>query len=214
MNYSMNDMEHSVDRRQVLKLGAGAAAAATAVALVPTGSASAAPSAPSRAVPAQTKKSIGTAGFERLWGASFKTQTQIVNGKRKRVRVKVLRTRAVWEGTDTKTLDKGGLCHWLGTAPPLANGNCVLFGHRTKARGLLRNVHRVKSNDRFVLSINGQSKTYSVVQPKVIIGSKDFAQAINWGDKNKSYITLVACTKPNGMPSSTKHRFLVRLVEV
>ena len=202
-------MEQGVDRRQALKLGVGAVAAVAAVGAIPAVKAQA---ATRTAVPAATpvKKPIGTVAIDRLWGHFTKTTyvTVIVNGKKKRKAVKstVYRTRNVWSGTDTKTLNKGGLCHWIGTAAPLTNGNCLMFGHRTSAGGLMRNVNKIQAGDKVVLSINGVTKTYSVAVPKTIIGKKDFAQAINYGNTTHSYLTLVACTKQNGLPTSLSFR--------
>jgi len=211
-------MDRGVDRRQVLKLGAGAAAAVAAVGAIPTVKAHAATRA---ATPAATPKKlpIGTMSIDRLWGHYTKTTYvyEVVNGKRKRKAIKttVYRTRNVWSGTDKTTLNKGGMCHWIGTATPLSNGNCLMFGHRTSAGGLMRNVHKIKLNDKVVLTITGVgTKTYNVVVPKTIIGKKDFAQAINYGNTTKSYLTLVACTKQTGLPTSLNFRFLVRCVEV
>lgn len=205
-------MDQSVDRRQVLKMGAGAAAVAAAASVLPVTAADAAPKAPK-------KVAIGTMALERLWGYYYKYSYvyETVNGKRRRktIKTKVLRTRSVWSGTDKTTLNKGGMCHWIGTASPLGKGNCVMFGHRTSAGGLLRNVHKIKIGDLVVLTINGQgSKTYQVVDLPPVIGSRDFASAINWGDKSKSNLTLVACTKTNRLPTSTKFRLLVRCTEV
>ncbi len=184
-------MDQSVDRRQVLKFGAGVVVAAAGASVLP-----------SQADAAPVKKSIGSAGIERLWG--FKNKKK-----------KILKTKSVWSGTDKPTLNKGGLCHWIGTAQPLANGNCVLFGHRTAAGGLLRSSHKMKLGDKIVISITGKgTKTYQVAELPTVIGSRDFASAINWGDKTKANVTLVACTKANKMPSSTKFRLLIRATEV
>jgi len=194
-------MDQSVDRRQVLKVGAGVVVAAAAVSVLPAHA------------DAVVKKPVGSAGIERLWGFSNKKK-------------KILKTKAVWIGTDKATLNKGGLCHWIGTPKPLAKGNCVLFGHRTTAGGLLRLSHKIKVGDKIVLTITGQgTKTYVVVRdttnatstaasPTAVIGSRDFAQAINWGDKTKANLTLVGCTKTNKLPTSTKFRLLIRATEI
>lgn len=207
----------TVDRRQVLKIGAGAAAAVAAASVLPS-RADAAPKAP-EAPRAPKPVAYGKVGFSRLWGSTtVYTKTYYTDSRgRKRVKyvkTKKLRTKGLYEGTSTPVLNTGGVCHWIGTAAPFTKGNCVLFAHRTSKGGPLRNIHKVKLNDDIVIEINGVSKTYRVTSPKEIITSKDFAKAINHGDNQKSYITLVACTKPNGLPTSTKYRFLVRAVEI
>lgn len=200
-----------VDRRQVMKLGAGAVVGAAAV--------SALPALKAEASHLPKIVAVGKVGFSRLWGTTIKSTKEYYYDSRGRrrvryIRTRILKTKGLYIGTDKATLNKGGLCHWVGTPAIMSNGNCVLFGHRTSARGPLRNVHKIKLNDEFVLEYGGQTKTYRVVEPKTIIGSRDFAQAINWGDRDKSYVTLVACTKPNGSPTSTKFRFLVRAVAI
>jgi len=195
-------MAEGVDRRRLLKAGARAAAGAAMIVV--------APALPTEA--AELKKvAIGKIAVERLWGSY--TTSKTVNGHP--TKVKVLRTRSVWSGHDTRTLNRGGMCHWSGTASPLSNGNCVLFGHRTSHGGLLRNLHKVKLNDRVVLEIAGTgSKTYRVVSLPPVISSKDLAIALNWGDTSASYLTLLACSKANRLPTSLKFRLFVRCVEV
>ena len=193
-------MDQAVDRRQVLKVGAGAAVAVAAAGAVTNVLPDAAGAAPKKPVE-KVGRQLGTIGIERLWGWSNKKK-------------KILKAKRVYDGTNNKTLNTGGMCHWIGTPMPLAHGNSVLFGHRTAHGAPLRNTHKMKIGDRIVITIGAVKKEYVVVEPPSVIGSKDFARAINWGDKTKANITLVACTKPNLLPTSTKYRLLIRATEI
>ena len=187
-------MEHSLDRRQMLKVGAGLVVGVGAASLFTTAQADASPMKPA------VKQPVGSIAVERLWGAT------------RRHGVRVLNTKGVWEGTDTPTLNRGGLCHWIGTAKPQTLGNCVLFGHRTAAGGPLRRSEILAPGDAIYLRIGNTTQKFVVSEPPSVIGSRDFAKAINWGDPSKVNLTLVACTKLNKRPTSTAFRLLVRAV--
>ena len=197
-------MDLSLDRRQMLKAGAGlaagVAAASTVGSMLGAGVADAAPAKPKPPKP----KLVGSIAIEKLWGS------------KKVKKVKVLNTKGVYEGTDKTTLNTGGICHWIGTTAPLGLGNCVLFGHRTAAGGPLRNTHKLKPGDQIVLKIGSNQKTYSVVEPPSVIGKREFSKAINWGDQSQANLTLVACTKPNPpyLPTSTDFRLLIRCTAI
>jgi len=201
-------MRVSLDRRALLKAGGAVTLSAVGV------------SAVADRADANHATATGRIAVERLWRYYYKyVKTSYVDSRGRRrtryVKTKVLRSKNTYEGTATKTLNYGGLCHWIGTARPLSNGNCVMFGHRTSYGGPLRYTHRMKVGDQIVLEIDGQgSKTYRVAEPPKVITSRDFAEAINWGDRSRSNLTLVACTRSNGLPTSTKFRLLIRATEV
>jgi LPXTG-site transpeptidase (sortase) family protein len=183
-------------RRDALKAGAAAIAGAAVLPALATSAEAAAP----KILP------IGTASIVRLWG----TKTVKVNG----VKVKVPNTKPIYIGTDTKVLNKGGLCNWVGTAAPLTIGNCVFFGHRTTHGGLLRKLNTMVVGDEIIVTIGTQSKKYRVVEPPLVVGGKDSDSVLRWGPTDKANVTLVSCTKPNKQPTSTKFRLLVRATEV
>jgi LPXTG-site transpeptidase (sortase) family protein len=185
-----------LSRRGFLQATAGVAvtgAVASAVDLAPAGA----------AIP-----SVGSAAIVRIWGT--KSARQRIPGSTRTRTVKVPKTKPIYEGTAKKILNTGGLCHWFGTPAPLENGNCVLFGHRTSAGGPLRNSHRMKVGDPITLTVAGQTLTYYVAEKPLVIASNDFHSVAGWGNPNKPCLTLVACTKSNGMPTSTKYRLLIR----
>lgn len=174
-------------------------------ALVATGAVSALADVPAQAT---TIPSVGSVHITRLWGTRG-VREKIVGTRRYRI-VRVPRTKALYEGTDVPILDKGGLCHWPGTSSLFAPGNCVLFGHRTHAGGPLRNSHRLRVGDHIVLTSGDVSLTYTVMLKPFVIASNDVSSVVTWGDNSAPFLTLVACSKANRLPTSKKYRLLVR----
>ena len=127
---------------------------------------------------------------------------------KRRVFFRVARTRKLYEGTQKHILNRGGVSHWLGMPPPLTNGNCVLFGHRTAAGGPLRNAHRL--GDLITLTVGPDSLTYRVAEAPFVVDKDDFVSVAKWSDDTIPRITLVACSKANKKPTSTAYRLIVR----
>lgn len=174
-------------------------------ALAATGTIAALSDTPAQAA---TIPSIGAVSITRLWGTRAVRQ-KIVGTRRYRT-VRVPRTKALYAGTDNPILDKGGLCHWPGTAALFNPGNCVLFGHRTSAGGPLRNSHRLRVGDQIVLTSAGTTLTYTVMLKPFVIASNDVSSVVLWGDNSAPFLTLVSCSKANRLPTSKKYRLLVR----
>ena len=152
--------------------------------------------------------SIGSAAILKIWGA--KSVREKVPGTRRSRSVKVAKTKPIYEGTAKRILNTGGLCHWTGTAAPLEDGNCVLFGHRTSAGGPLRKSHNLKVGDPITLAIGGRSLTYYVSEKPVVVEASDLHAVAVWGPADKPCLTLVACSKLNGQATSSKYRLLIR----
>lgn len=188
-------MSTLLSRRGLLRGAAVSAATGLAVSSLDLSPANAAP------------QPVGTVAIQRIWGTKLVKQKSLDG----RVRtVKVPKTKAVHEGTTKKILNSGGLCHWAGTPEPLANGNCVLFGHRTSAGGPLRNSHRLQVGDPITLTVNQRTLTYYVTEKPLVVEANDFHSVAIWGRPDLPCLTLVACTKANGQPTSTKYRLLIR----
>lgn len=190
-------MVQILSRRQVLK-SAVAAAAAGGIAVAVGG----------QAAEAVAPAAFGTIHVRRLWGTR-RVRQRIVGTSRYRT-VTLPRTKGLFAGTEKTTLDRGGLCHWTGSAVPFAAGNCVLFGHRTSAGGPLRNSHRIRIGDPIVLTVGEAALTYYVTEKPKVISSSDVAEVMLWGDPSRPGLTLVSCTKLNKLPTSTKYRLLIR----
>ena len=190
-------LRNLLSRRRLLQTIPVAAAAAGSVAALSGTSAQAA-----------TIPSIGAASITRLW--CTRTVRQRIEGTRRYRSLRVPRTRALYEGTDVPVLNKGGLCHWPGTPALFNPGNCVLFGHRTSAGGPLRNSHRLRVGDQIVLTSGGTTLAYTVMAVPFVIASNDVSAVVSWGDNSAPFLTLVACSKANRLPTSKKYRLLVR----
>jgi hypothetical protein len=123
--------------------------------------------------------------------------------------------RLIYDGESTKILNFGGLGHLAGTPLPNQLGNCVLPGHRTSHGGPLRKAHTLVPGDTITVSTtDGVVKTYQLAEPSSIVGAADRAAVVNWGDPSVSSITLVACSKPNHMPTDVRYRLVLRFVEI
>jgi len=190
-------MVQILSRRQVLK-SAVAAAAAGGLAVVVGG----------QAAEAVAPTAFGTIHIRRLWGTK-RVRQRIVGTRRYRT-VTLPKTKGLYAGTEKTVLDRGGLCHWTGSAEPFAVGNCVLLGHRTSAGGPLRYSHRIKVGDPIVLTVGGTALTYRVTENPKVISASDVAAVFLWGDSSRPGLTLVSCTKLNKLPTSTKYRLLIR----
>ena len=188
-------MSASITRRRLVLGAAGlAVTAGTATTLGATAAGASAP--------------VGTIVIERLWGKRS-VRARIAGTSRYRTN-RVAVTKKLYEGTHKAVLNKGGLCHWFGTPKPFENGNCVLFGHRTTAGGPLRTAHRLRVGDPITLTSNGMTLTYTVAEPPVVVGAKDFTSVVGWGTSTMPCLTLVTCTMRNKLPTSTRYRLLIR----
>jgi LPXTG-site transpeptidase (sortase) family protein len=203
-------MDLSLDRRTALKAGAGAAVAVVAGTVLADSAQAATKKKPVAKKPPPPKiVSVGLVGAPRLWGL------RTVRDKKTRKRVKVPVTKKLYLGTEVRILNKGGLCHFVGTPDPNAVGNSVFFGHRTSYGGLLRKSERFKLGDQIMISYGGKTKTYAVVTVPFVVKKDDSDAVFLWTPPpDKAGITVVSCTKPNKKPTSIKYRLVVRAVEV
>jgi len=144
---------------------------------------------------------LGVAGAELLFGGSV---AEAAPGLGSVAIPRIRLVRPVYSGTSQKVLNKGGFGHWIGSAKPGTNGHCVLFAHRTSAGGPLRKANLLKAGD--VVTANGVKYT---VRKLEIIGNRQVGRALNYAGGVKR-LSLITCTKPNGTPTSTKWRLIVR----
>jgi LPXTG-site transpeptidase (sortase) family protein len=112
--------------------------------------------------------------------------------------------KSIYSGTTNTVLNRGGFGHWVGSAKPGKVGHSILFAHRTSAGGPLRKAHLLKVGDKFTAG----GVVYTV-RAKQIVGSKEKKKALNYGSAGKR-MSLITCTKPNGQPTSTKYRLIIR----
>jgi len=117
---------------------------------------------------------------------------------------KIRVNKAIYVGTSNAVLNRGGFGHWKGSAKPGQDGHCILFAHRTSAGGPLRRANLLRIGDKVVAG--GVTYTVRLTQ---IIGKNEVGKALGYGSSGKR-ISLITCTKPNGQPTSTKYRLIVR----
>jgi len=110
----------------------------------------------------------------------------------------------VYSGTSNAVLNKGGFGHWKSSAKPGATGHSILFAHRTTAGGPMRKAHLIRIGDKIL--VNGVTYT---VRAKEIIRKSEARRALTYGSSGRR-LSLITCTKANGLPTSTAYRLIIR----
>ncbi len=127
--------------------------------------------------------------------------------------VPALRLRSqVFDGDPDQVTDAGHTWHWTGTGGLGQRAHVVLFAHRTEAGGPLRNVHRMVNGDQIILRAgDGRVFTYRMVYREI---TDDLAENILAATRriDGTTVSLVACSLPNGMPTSLSHRLIITAV--
>ncbi|MEE3067966.1 MAG: sortase, partial [Actinomycetota bacterium] len=120
------------------------------------------------------------------------------------------------EGGDdsNEVVDTGAIWHWLGSGTPDQFAHIVTFAHRTSKGGTFEDIHLLNNGD--IITVEGptgESWSYSVAGSKVVSpDSADiYAEARAHGGPS---ISLVACSKADGTPTSLSYRLVVTAVRV
>jgi LPXTG-site transpeptidase (sortase) family protein len=114
-----------------------------------------------------------------------------------------------WIQQDTSDADLArGPGWWPGSAYPGVAGNFVVFGHRTEHGGPFRGINGISVGDIIVVEGDHRKVTYQVTEDWWVITAAEAPNVVGPTDGN--HITLIACTKPNGEPTSTSYRIVVR----
>lgn len=120
------------------------------------------------------------------------------------------------EGGDdsNEVVDTGAIWHWTGSGMPDEYAHIVTFAHRTSKGGTFRDIHLLDIGD--IITIQGptgQSWSYSVAGSEVVDpGSADiYAEARSHGGPS---ISLVACSRADGTPTSLSYRLVVTAVRI
>jgi LPXTG-site transpeptidase (sortase) family protein len=120
----------------------------------------------------------------------------------------------VYDGDSAAVVDSGQVWHWSGTGLVGQGTSTVMFGHRTSAGGPFRSLNTVQGGDElYVLTPDGRRYTYQSRAGYITskYPSDILATARNLpGDT----VSLVACSKPNGQPTSLSYRLVVTFVLV
>ena len=110
----------------------------------------------------------------------------------------------IYLGTSNQVLNRGGFGLWVGSAKPGAVGHTIMFAHRTAAGGPLRRANSLKPGD--VIMAGG---TKYNVRRLEIISARQVNRALTFSGGGKR-LSLITCTRPDGTPTSTKWRLIVR----
>lgn len=120
------------------------------------------------------------------------------------------------EGGDdsNEVVDTGAIWHWLGSGTPDQFAHIVTFAHRTSKGGTFEDIHLLNVGD--IITVEGptgESWSYSVAGSKVVSpdSSDIYAEARAHGGPS---ISLVACSKADGTPTSLSYRLVVTAVRV
>jgi len=115
------------------------------------------------------------------------------------------------EGADDSNaiVDRGLIWHWTGTGTMAHSSHVVVFAHRTSKGGLFRNIHRLNNGDAIVVTtLDGRSFTYAVADSAVVgpDAQSIFGAASSIPGRT---LSLVACSQPDGTPTSLDYRIVV-----
>lgn len=189
-----------ISRRNALKLFGATAIGATAVQTIAgTGAAEAA------------FVKLGEAYIPKLWGTK-RIRRRIVGTYRYEY-VQVPAKKNIFRGTSNRVLARG-LGLWPDSAPIGSDtGHVIIFGHRTSGGGPLRRANKLVAGD--VIDIAGY--TYEVEKWEVVLARPAMNALTYPADlpgASGGRLSLITCTRPNGLPTGTRHRLVVRAKKI
>ena len=100
----------------------------------------------------------------------------------------------------------GGPGWWPGTSYPGVTGNMAMFGHRTEHTAPFRRLNQLKAGDTVTITGDHRTSVY-VVESRQVVAAADTGDYI--GPFDGTLLTLIACSRPDGTPTSLKHRIIV-----
>jgi len=116
-------------------------------------------------------------------------------------------SKKIYSGTKPAILNRGGFCLWLGTAPPGSFGHSAYFAHRTSHGGPMRKAHLLVPGDTILVN----DVTYTVTSTEIVPRTM-WVKGLSYGSAVPRSLTIVACSKANGLPTSLKYRIIVRAI--
>jgi sortase (surface protein transpeptidase) len=116
------------------------------------------------------------------------------------------------EGVSNDIVDQGWAGHWPGTGLAGEDSHMVLFGHRTSAGGPFYNLHLLQPGDEMTITgSDGRVHTYRVARTDLT--GKDATSILNAAYSVPGpTLSLVACSKPNLLPTSLQYRIVVTAI--
>lgn len=115
----------------------------------------------------------------------------------------------VLAGNADAVVDRGHSWHWEGTGFLGQDAHVGAFAHRTSHGGVYRNLHLLSGGDEFTLAtMDGRIYTYAVVRRDLTDGRvQNILDATRFHPGTT--FSLIACTKPDFTPTSTRWRIVV-----
>ncbi|HEX6659976.1 MAG TPA: sortase [Ilumatobacter sp.] len=118
-------------------------------------------------------------------------------------------TSEVRAGSSNPVTNAGYSWHWTGTGYMGQEAHVASFAHRTSAGGPYRNIHLLAGGDQFTLSTaDGRTYTYQVVDRFLTDSNTQHILDATRFIGGTTY-SLIACTEPNFLPTSTAWRIVV-----
>ena len=118
-------------------------------------------------------------------------------------------TSEVRAGSSNPVTNAGYSWHWTGTGYMGQEAHVASFAHRTSAGGPYRNIHLLGGGDQFTLSTaDGRTYTYQVVDRFLTDSNTQHILDATRFIGGTTY-SLIACTEPNFLPTSTAWRIVV-----
>jgi len=118
-------------------------------------------------------------------------------------------TSEVRAGSSNPLTDAGYSWHWTGPGYMGQEAHVASFAHRTSAGGPYRNIHLLTGGDQFTLSTaDGRTYTYQVVDRFLTDSNTQHILDATRFIGGTTY-SLIACTEPNFLPTSTAWRIVV-----
>jgi hypothetical protein len=118
-------------------------------------------------------------------------------------------TSQVRAGSSNPICNAGYSWHWTGTGYMGQEAHVASFAHRTSAGGPYRYIHELVGGDQFTLSTtDGRTYTYQVVDRFLTDSNTQHILDATRFIPGTTY-SLIACTQPNFLPTSTSWRIVV-----
>ncbi len=118
----------------------------------------------------------------------------------------------VVEGVGTDIVDQGIAGHWPGTGLAGEDSHMGVFAHRTAHGGAFYNLHLLQPGHLMTVT-GGDGRVYTYKVARTDLTGKDPTSILNAAYSVAGpTLSLVACTKPNLLPTSLSYRIVVTAV--
>ena len=118
-------------------------------------------------------------------------------------------TSQVRAGNSNAVCNAGYSWHWTGTGYMGQDAHVAAFAHRTSAGGPYRHINELAGGDQFTISTSdGRTYTYQVVDRFLTDSNNQHILDATRFIPGTTY-SLIACTQPNFLPTSTSWRIVV-----